>query len=81
MTVQKMMLLLSALPPEMELVLDIGDDTFITVCEERSTVISLPIEMDESQEDGFLYEDCFLVVPCRCAEVDLPVIPQPPNFN
>lgn len=54
MTVKKLRELLKGLPSNMEVVIPLGDEGFVTVCAENSTVIEL-----EDEESGDVEEILF----------------------
>lgn len=77
MKVKELRSLLKSLPPEMEVVMLMDDDSVITVCKENSHAISLMDEDDDKEEETVL-----LLVPCGChEELELGDINSQPELN
>lgn len=73
MTVKTLRNLLKGLPSEMEVVMPLGEDSFITVCAENSMVIELQVAENENDDSGDISE-VLLLVGCTC-DVDTELLP------
>lgn len=79
MTKKQLMKLLRQLPDDMQVVIPAGSDgTFVTACAVQSEIVAFPVEDDS--EEGFHFEQCFVIQPCTCANDDLIADPYP-NLN
>lgn len=77
MTVKQMKRLLKPLPDNMEIVMPSDEDMLITVCKEKSEVITIIPE-----EKGILEERVLLLLPCGCnEELELGDINSQPELN
>lgn len=77
MTVKQMKRLIRYLPDNMEIVMPADDDILITVCKEKSEVITIIPE-----EKGILEEKVLLLLPCGCnEELELGEINSQPELN
>lgn len=80
MTIAQLKELIQYLPDDMRVVLPTGEETYTTACYSQSEVVSFPIE-DSAEEEGFSFQDAFLILPCTCNEKDIPVVPQDQIMN
>lgn len=63
MTVKQMRKLLRGLPGNMQVIMPLDEDTFVTVCAENSAVV----ELDDSEEDEIGERmEVLLLVGCSC---------------
>lgn len=77
MTVRELRRLLKPLPDNMVIVMPVDDDLMVTVCKEKSEVITIIPD-----ERGHLQERALLLLPCGCSEVpELGDINSQPELN
>lgn len=77
MTVKQLKRLLKPLPDSMMVVMPADEETLITVCKEKSEVITIIPE-----ERGMLTEKVLLLLPCGCNDVpELGDINSQPELN
>lgn len=80
MTVLELKSLIYDLPDDMNVVIPTPGDTYTTACLDQSCIMGMPVD-DEQREDGYFFEDVFVIIPCSC-HVDIPVAPNPEqNLN
>lgn len=81
MTVKEMRLLLKGLPGDMEVVMPLDDDNFITVCAQNSQVMELQLEEDDEDDSGEITE-VLLLVGCSCkSEYEVDGLNSQPELN
>lgn len=77
MNVKELRRLLKPLPDNMNVVMPVDDDLMVTVCKEKSEVITIIPD-----ERGMLEERVLLLLPCGCKEVpELGDINSQPEMN
>lgn len=76
MTIRELKKLIRYIPNEMTVVMVLDDESLITVCKEKSSVVTIMDEQDEREET------LFLLLPCGCnEEIELGDINSQPELN